>query len=67
MQSEQIIVASTEIQTYPLIYQNTIIQNSNTSGINVWQRNMGHDKENIKYYKFIWKENIKKGTWTHQR
>jgi hypothetical protein len=71
MQGEQIIlytVTNTEIQTYPSIYQNTIIQNSNnTSGINVWQRNMGHDKENRKYNKFIWKENTKKDTWTHQR
>jgi hypothetical protein len=47
------IVTNTEIQTYPSIYQNTIIRNSNTSGINVWQRNMGHDKENRKYNKFI--------------
>jgi hypothetical protein len=51
----------------PFIYQNTIIQDNNTSGINVWKRNMGHDKENIKYNKFIRKENIKKDAWTHQR
>jgi hypothetical protein len=70
MQSEQIIpciVTNTEIQAYPSIYQNTIIQNSNTSGINVFQRNMGHDKENRKYNKFIRKENTKKDTWTHQQ
>jgi hypothetical protein len=53
--------------TYPSIYQNTIVQNSNTSGINVLQRNMGHDKENRKYNKFIRKENTKKDTWTHQQ